>query len=204
MALQLAIQWDMDVEGVTRYGIRVSEGLRSWIVEKRYRDFVALDAELARWPSMRRAPLPAKGVLGLRHHLNLGRFNEQRLRQLDKYLATLAAQVETSRDAPPPLAAFLSPDTLLNSPGPAAGELWATASMPSTSRRGVCRNAGSGAGCLGVATVEDNLKPCCCANLKDCAVASVLHQRSEALVRVARVCAAEVAKATEAFETTAT
>lgn len=30
MAVQLTIRWDMDVDGVTRYGIQVCEGLRSW------------------------------------------------------------------------------------------------------------------------------------------------------------------------------
>lgn len=38
----------------------------SRIVEKRYSDFVALDAELSRCSSLRREPLPQKGVLGLR------------------------------------------------------------------------------------------------------------------------------------------
>lgn len=70
---------------------------------------------------------------------------------MQKYLATLAAQVRNARE-PQPLAAFLSPDTLLTSPGPAAGELWATASMPATSRRSICTSAG--AGCLG-ATAAD-------------------------------------------------
>merc|ERR1712060_259818 len=77
-----------------------------WVVAKRFRDFEALEKEIA--PSgIRRASLPARGMPGL-HTLNLSDFQEKRRRGLEAYLISLAEGMDNLSEMPA-LAAFLDP-----------------------------------------------------------------------------------------------
>eukprot|EP00929_Paragymnodinium_shiwhaense_P016413 TRINITY_DN124735_c0_g1_i1.p1 TRINITY_DN124735_c0_g1~~TRINITY_DN124735_c0_g1_i1.p1 ORF type:complete len:502 (-),score=81.63 TRINITY_DN124735_c0_g1_i1:105-1610(-) len=92
------------------YQVEVSEEERSWLVERRYKDFLKLHELLAGEGRLVRAQLPPKGFIGLRHYLNIGRFNRDRLKGLRDYLLILSRQLSTvsGSDA---IAAFTSAES---------------------------------------------------------------------------------------------
>ena len=69
-----------------------------------------MDALLASVP-LQRLPLPPKGTVGIRKMLNLGNFNEERLRGLASYLTYLAGQIQSLAQVPA-LSAFLASSPL--------------------------------------------------------------------------------------------
>jgi len=97
MAVQVDITGEEKVGQVTYYTISVQEGSRGWTVSRRYNDFVALNEDLI-GEGLERKELPSKGLMGLRHRLNLGTFNAERRVDLEQYLKTLAGQIKSLRD----------------------------------------------------------------------------------------------------------
>lgn len=94
-------------DGVTRYQVRVETDASEWIVQRRFSDFECLEKQLA--PSgTRRAPLPAKGILGLQHKMNLGDFKEKRQLGLQAYLSSLVEHIGSLSEMPA-LEAFCDP-----------------------------------------------------------------------------------------------
>lgn len=104
-------------DGVTRYQVRVQANGNEWIVQRRFSDFEVLEKQIAP-AGIRRAPLPAKGVLGLQSKLNLGDFKDKRMRGLQDYLNSLVDSL-TSLTEMPALEAFCDPS--VQSVAPAAG-----------------------------------------------------------------------------------
>lgn len=94
MPVCLTIPNKREVNGVTWYTIEVDDSGKTWVVHKRYSDFHALDTQLA-LDGIPRAPLPSKGLIGLRKMLNVQSFHNQRLVGLQQYLRSLAAQIHT-------------------------------------------------------------------------------------------------------------
>lgn len=111
------------------YQIEVEQDRRRWTTTKRYTDFVEIDGifgkELAEHCELN---LPSKGKFGLRHYLNIGRFNEQRREGLDQYLEVLVEQARSSKERAQQVATFLQAT---------AGDVAkATASAPATAPAG--------------------------------------------------------------------
>jgi len=113
---------DVQERGVTFYHISVSDitsGLQ-WDVRKRYTDFWKLDRRLRGNGELETIDLPSKGLVGFRHRLNIGEFNEKRLAGLSSYLDHLSKQTQSLMTCPA-LSDFLE--------GSARGlALWTTAS----------------------------------------------------------------------------
>lgn len=96
------------VQTLTLYTIQVTWGEWAWTVERRYNDFVRLDAHLATLQQMGgRAQLPEKGMLGLRKILNINRFRERRLKSLRQYLENIMRLVDEDKSPVAELDAFL-------------------------------------------------------------------------------------------------
>eukprot|EP00928_Gymnodinium_smaydae_P078621 TRINITY_DN62734_c0_g1_i1.p1 TRINITY_DN62734_c0_g1~~TRINITY_DN62734_c0_g1_i1.p1 ORF type:complete len:311 (+),score=55.53 TRINITY_DN62734_c0_g1_i1:67-999(+) len=94
----------------TEYSISVAHGRRQWTVARRYRDFLALHEKMMAIPGCSRPLLPPKGLVGLRHALDLGAFNEKRREGLEQYLVSLLGQVSSPDDVTC-LAEFLEVET---------------------------------------------------------------------------------------------
>merc|ERR1719346_585534 len=95
-------------DGATRYQVRIKANGSEWVVERRFSDFEVLEKQVA--PSgVRRAPLPAKGFLGVQHKMNLGNFKEKRQVHLQAYLNSLAEQIDYLSEMPA-LEAFCNPE----------------------------------------------------------------------------------------------
>eukprot|EP00419_Tripos_fusus_P023647 CAMPEP_0172727092 /NCGR_PEP_ID=MMETSP1074-20121228/91485_1 /TAXON_ID=2916 /ORGANISM="Ceratium fusus, Strain PA161109" /LENGTH=297 /DNA_ID=CAMNT_0013554207 /DNA_START=47 /DNA_END=940 /DNA_ORIENTATION=- len=94
---------DLQERGVTFYHISVSDvasGIQ-WDVRKRYNDFRKLDRKLRCNGELSPIDLPSKGLMGFRHRLNIGDFNEQRLTGLRTYLDHLTTwQTESQMNCP--------------------------------------------------------------------------------------------------------
>eukprot|EP00928_Gymnodinium_smaydae_P055201 TRINITY_DN38797_c0_g1_i1.p1 TRINITY_DN38797_c0_g1~~TRINITY_DN38797_c0_g1_i1.p1 ORF type:complete len:338 (-),score=57.51 TRINITY_DN38797_c0_g1_i1:87-1100(-) len=116
MAVHVEIGEEQTESGTTFYDICVKDCEKFWTVRRRYSDFVRLDRNLfggasnevdnqGKYPSQR-LPLPPRGLLGVRHRLNLGAFNERRKVQLNEYLSSLTSQLKAV-DGCPPLKDFL-------------------------------------------------------------------------------------------------
>lgn len=106
MSLKLGISDSFDCGGVTQYYIEVEDAGNKWTIQKRFNDVIELDRQLASSGDLSRLQLPTKGVLGIRHALNIGDFNQRRKIDLNAYLQHLSWQVKHSADHPL-LAAFL-------------------------------------------------------------------------------------------------
>merc|ERR1740121_394555 len=88
------------------YSIRLRDRGQIRYLHKRYTDFRALHEQLAEvWP--RALPrLPPQGLVGMRHRLDIGKFNERRQCGLQSYLEALLAQARPLSSCVP-LATFL-------------------------------------------------------------------------------------------------
>lgn len=97
-------------DGVTWYGVRVREDGERRFLHRRYTDFCALHEELTlachSASALKLPGLPPAGLIGFRHRLNLGRFNDKRQCGLQHYLEDLVRQARPL-SACAPLAAFL-------------------------------------------------------------------------------------------------
>ncbi|CAK0799823.1 unnamed protein product, partial [Prorocentrum cordatum] len=92
-----AIKSRQDLNGITWYEVQVTEGSEERSYLKRYSDFRRLHEQLlADKAKVQEMPqLPTKGVLGVRHKLNLGNFNDKRQEDLQEYLRKLLAQLRS-------------------------------------------------------------------------------------------------------------
>lgn len=106
MGVQVAIFEAADSVGVTQYTLIVNENGMTWMIQKRYSQFLELDKKLQETGWSKRAPLPEKGFGGLAHHLNIGTFNVDRQRGLELYIMILVKQIQALKDMPA-LAEFL-------------------------------------------------------------------------------------------------
>eukprot|EP00928_Gymnodinium_smaydae_P049220 TRINITY_DN33012_c0_g1_i1.p1 TRINITY_DN33012_c0_g1~~TRINITY_DN33012_c0_g1_i1.p1 ORF type:complete len:358 (+),score=63.23 TRINITY_DN33012_c0_g1_i1:85-1158(+) len=95
-------------DSVIYYCVKVTVEREQWLVWRRYSDFWQLDSRLAAEGRLTRAHLPKKGLLGIRHYFNLGKFNEDRRSCLNVYVEELAKQV-TTLTREPLLSQFLTP-----------------------------------------------------------------------------------------------
>lgn len=95
MVVTLYIAGTTKTHGTTFYLIKVCQDGEGWVVQKRFNDFLALDALLTSCGSLSHIALPQTGALGLRHRFNHGSFNERRLQSLEQYLMFLAQQVQS-------------------------------------------------------------------------------------------------------------
>lgn len=94
-----------DMQGTTWYLLRVRECGQERFFLKRYRDFAALDTALRSAHRCGRSTLtlprlPERGLFGLRHTLDIGRFNLKRQQGLQEYAGALAAQVQRFSEEP--------------------------------------------------------------------------------------------------------
>merc|ERR1711966_282022 len=81
------------------YKIRLFDGLEERFYSKRFTDFQELDLALK---SSGFSPpyLPTSGLLGLRHRLDLGGFNDTRQLNLERYLQGVLASFKNLADSP--------------------------------------------------------------------------------------------------------
>jgi len=108
--VQTGIIGSNDVQGVTWYTITVNNNDEEWLVQKRYKQFLALDAQLAAGCGLVRIALPEKHLGGMRETAYLTGSDQQRQKELDQYLAYLAQQVQDLSQSPT-LACFLQAKT---------------------------------------------------------------------------------------------
>jgi len=82
-----------DKNGVTWYKLKLFDGVEERYFNKRFSDFQELDVAL-RIDGINPPTLPSSGMvgLGIRHRLNLGSFNEDRQRDLERYLNEVLAR----------------------------------------------------------------------------------------------------------------
>mmetsp|Transcript_55092 Transcript_55092/g.170665 ORF Transcript_55092/g.170665 Transcript_55092/m.170665 type:complete len:294 (-) Transcript_55092:114-995(-) len=85
---------------VTFYSIAVHDNDHQWTVDKRYNDFLHLDKHLQGTSELTTLRLPAKGIFGLRHRLDIMHFNEERLEGLNTYLLHLTRQLDRLSQSP--------------------------------------------------------------------------------------------------------
>jgi hypothetical protein len=114
---RVAVLSSRAISGVTWYLLRVKERSDERVFIKRYADFKRLDRKLRRGVAAGEVVisiphLPQKGVLGIRHRLDLGHFNADRLEGLRLYIEQLISQVQSLEDVSQ-LKNFLGP----NAPG---------------------------------------------------------------------------------------
>lgn len=96
MPLQLQVAGTKVNSGTTYYVIKVSESGEQWSVEKRYKDFIALENTLdTSAGKLLHMALPEKGMIGFRHKFNIGSFNDRRRECLEQYLLFLSNQVSS-------------------------------------------------------------------------------------------------------------
>eukprot|EP00440_Ansanella_granifera_P008120 gb/GFBE01008787.1/.p1 GENE.gb/GFBE01008787.1/~~gb/GFBE01008787.1/.p1 ORF type:complete len:134 (+),score=23.92 gb/GFBE01008787.1/:1-402(+) len=101
MVVKVEVTGRDEVEGVVWYDIQVTnESGRSWAIQKRYTDFVNLDAELQTSKSLTTARLPGKDNFNPRKLFDHNGFLEGREQDLRTYLNTLASQVQTMAQEP--------------------------------------------------------------------------------------------------------
>jgi len=114
---RVAVLSSRAINGVTWYLLRVKERGEERVFIKRYADFQRLDRKLRKGVAAGEVVitiphLPQKGVLGIRHRLDLGHFNADRLEGLRLYIEQLISQVQSLGDVSQ-LKNFLGP----NAPG---------------------------------------------------------------------------------------